>query len=390
MNYGDGVYGGQFVSGMYSEAFFQKDMEQVVRAGLRCVPEDSQYHECISDVLTWWAANPNDWEKTWGLIEDKYNLAPPYRLGSCDNRNGFNIDAKINGAYIVMGLLYGNRDLDKTIAISTRCGQDSDCNPASAAGVLCTSIGYSNLPDRFKSGLDEKRKFSHTPYSFPILLHVCEALARQAVLKEGGRVERDDKGREFFVIPVREPMPSALEQSWEPGPIANSRFTEKELMQIDPIPFDVREGEDPADIPDLNEAIAKIASGWMVKHCGGYMSSGLHKKLRGRENVVVTHPLNLEVGCIVFKRFNVPQGKSELLLTVGHHEEGDWTLVVKANGKELLNTTVGNETTEDGWRDIRIDLSEYAGTEVMLELQNGANDWAWEAGYWAKIDVVSK
>ena len=32
----------------------------------------------------------------------------------------FNIDAKINGAYIVMGLLYGKRDLDQTIIISTR------------------------------------------------------------------------------------------------------------------------------------------------------------------------------------------------------------------------------------------------------------------------------
>lgn len=390
MNYGDGVYGGQFVSGMYAEAFFQNDMEKVVRAGLRCIPKGSQYHECISDVLRWWAENPEDWEKTWKLIEDKYDRNPAYRLSSCDDRNGFNIDAKINGAYIAMGMLYGKRDLDKTIAISTRCGQDSDCNPSSAAGVLFTSVGFSNLPDRFTSGLDEQGKFSHTPYTFPILVHVCETLARQAVLNEGGRVERDSEGREVFVIPVRDPKPSTLEQSRDPGPIGNSRFTERELAQIKPTSLDIAEDEEPADVPDMSEAMEKIAPGWMVKHCGGYMPSGLHEKLRGRERVLVTHPLSREVACVVFKRLDIPKGKTELCLTVGHHEEGDWTLIVKANGNELLNTTVGKETTEDGWRDIQVDLSEYAGKEVMLELLNGSNDWAWEAGYWANIAVVSE
>jgi hypothetical protein len=42
--------------------------------------------------------------------------------------------------HIVMGLLYGEGDMDKTIIISMRCGQDSDCNPSNAAGVLATSL----------------------------------------------------------------------------------------------------------------------------------------------------------------------------------------------------------------------------------------------------------
>ena len=47
MNYGDGLYGGQFVAGMYTGAFFESDMGRIVRAGLACVPRDSQFHECI-------------------------------------------------------------------------------------------------------------------------------------------------------------------------------------------------------------------------------------------------------------------------------------------------------------------------------------------------------
>ena len=391
INYGDGLYGGQFVSGMYSEAFFEDYMEKVVRAGLRCIPEGSQYHECITDVLNWYSQNPDDWEKTWKLIEDKYDLDPAYRKGTCGIQGGFNIDAKINGAYIVMGLLYGDGDPDKTIIISTRCGQDSDCNPSNAAGVLFTSLGFSNLPDRFTSAIDPEGKFSHTPYNFPLLVHVCESLAREAVLKNGGRIERDDEGLETFVIPVEEPKPSALEQCWEPGPIANSRFTEAELQHINPplTKVDAEDEEDIAGVRDLDKAIAKIAPGWTVKNCINHEFTGLHKKFGGRENVLITHPKNKEVPCTISNSVKIPEGKPKLQLTVGLNEEPGWVLIVKANGDELLKTPIDSETAEDGWRDITVDLSAYAGSEIMLELINASNDSLFDLALWTKIQIDS-
>jgi len=390
MNYGDGLYGGQFVAGMYAEAFFEKDMEKVVRAGLRCVPEGSQFHECISDVLRWYRQNPNDWERAWRLIEQKYNDNPAYRRFSCGRDREFNIDAKINGAYIVMGLLYGNGDLDDTIIISTRCGQDSDCNPSNAAGILFTAVGFSNLPDKFTSALNEEGKFSHTPYSFPKLVSVCEMLVRQVVLKDGGRIEKDADGREVYVIPVQKVKPSKLEQCWEAGPPANSRFTEGEMRMISPPPEE-EEGEPEADIADMGEAIEKFAPGWVVLHCADDMSPGLHEELRGRENVLVTHPLSEETGCILSKRVEIPEGKKTTLrLVVGHHPSGDWTLIVKANDKQLLKTAVGPETAEDGWMEVELDLSKHAGSEVELALVNQASEWAYEAGYWGEIALISR
>ncbi len=41
MNYGDGLYAGQFVGGMYAEAFFETDPVKLVQAGLRCIPHRS-------------------------------------------------------------------------------------------------------------------------------------------------------------------------------------------------------------------------------------------------------------------------------------------------------------------------------------------------------------
>ncbi|HOB74164.1 MAG TPA: ADP-ribosylglycohydrolase family protein [Phycisphaerae bacterium] len=237
MNYGDGLYGGQFVAGMYTEAFFEKNPEKIVRAGLACIPEGSQYAECIRDVITWYQENPSDWGKTWQKIEDKYNRNPDYRKASCEGlKQGslFNIDAKINGAYIALGLLYGRGDIDRSIRISCRAGQDSDCNPSNVAGVLFTTLGFSRVPDKFKEKLDESQYWSHTSYNFPKLIAACEKVAREAVVKSGGRIEKDASGEEIFVLPVQQPKPSKLEQCWAPGPIANSRFTPEEMAKIKP------------------------------------------------------------------------------------------------------------------------------------------------------------
>lgn len=242
MNYGDGLYGGQFVGGLYAEAFFVNDPIELVKRALKYIPEGSQYAEAVRDVLKWHNENPNDWIATWELINEKYHKNPEYRQFTCANNDEesstlggaeFNIDAKLNGAYIVMGLLYGNSDLDNTTVISMRCGQDSDCNPSNAAGALFTMAGYKNLPERFVTALDRETKFSFTDYSFPELIDVTEKLATQAIIRAGGRVETNVDGEKEFIIPVVEPQPSALEQSHNPGPISNNVFTKEELRKFD-------------------------------------------------------------------------------------------------------------------------------------------------------------
>jgi hypothetical protein len=381
MNYGDGFYGGQFVGGMYAEAFFEDDMEKIVRAGLKCIPEGSQYAECIRDVLDWYKQNPDDWQKTWQLIEDKYQDNPDYRRFSCSGPQGdFNIDAKINGAYIVMGLLYGKGDPDDTIIISTRCGQDSDCNPSNAGGILFTTIGIKNLPDKFTSALNPEGKFSHTPYNFPTLVSVCEKLVRQSVLRAGGKIEKNSEDKEIFVIPVKKPRPGRFEQCWEPGPIANSKFTEAEMAKITAIAG-----------KNISEAVAKFAPGWKVKSCGFDMDPGLKEEELGKSNILVTHPLDRRTGCQLFRQVKIPAGKkTTLYLTVGHHPEGDWDLIIAVDGKEISHKSVSKQTAPDGWMQTKVDLSDFAGKEVKLELINQPSGWQFEAGYWAEISLENQ
>jgi len=191
MNYGDGIYGGMFVSAMYSTAFFEKDPHKIVEAGLAAIPAKSPYGMLIADVLAWHKLYPNDWKKVWQLIQDKWDTRDPCPAGAL---RPFNIDAKLNGAYIALGLLFGDADFARTLDISTRAGQDSDCNPASAAGILGVMLGYKAIPDLWKSGIPAiaDEKFRYTDFTFKTIVESTEKRAVALVQKTGGRVDGDE------------------------------------------------------------------------------------------------------------------------------------------------------------------------------------------------------
>mgnify|MGYP000938062226 CR=1 FL=1 len=205
MNYGDGIYGGIFVGCLYSAAFFEKDPRTIVEQGLRCIPAKSPYAMVISDVLAWSKETPDDWIKVWTRVEEKWNKREPCPEGAMAP---FNIDAKLNGAYIALGLIYGKGDMGATIRVSTRCGQDSDCNPASAAGVLGVVLGYKNIPDHWKGGIAKiaDEKFRYTDFSFRTIVDSNMKRATALVEKNGGRIDS-----EKMIVRVQSPKPPKLE-----------------------------------------------------------------------------------------------------------------------------------------------------------------------------------
>jgi hypothetical protein len=205
MNYGDGIYGGMFVSCMYSAAFFESDPRRLVEAGLACIPSASPYAKLIADVLVWSKESPEDWIRVWKQVEDKWNRREPCPEGA---NAPFNIDAKLNGAYIAIGMLYGKGDMDSTIKITTQCGQDSDCNPASAAGVLGVVLGYRKIPDHWKSGIPAiaDEKFRYTDFSFRTIVDSNLKRAIALVSRNGGRLDGDT-----LVMKLQRPKAAKLE-----------------------------------------------------------------------------------------------------------------------------------------------------------------------------------
>jgi len=212
MNYGDGIYGGIFVSCMYGAAFIEEDPHKVVEAGLACLPKQSRYAKMIADTMAWHKANPKDWRAAWKQLDAKWDRQDPCPAGAAA---AFNIDASLNGAYIALGLLYGDADWDKTIDISTRAGQDSDCNPSSAAGILGVMTGYRAIPEKWKGGIPaiENEKFNFTNYTFKTIVDSTVKRAVALAKANGGRLEG-----ETLVLRTQAPREAKLEQ-FHPGKV---------------------------------------------------------------------------------------------------------------------------------------------------------------------------
>jgi hypothetical protein len=134
MNYGDGLYGGRFVTAMYAQAYLEPEptpaaVGRIIRAGLASIPAESEYAKMIRDTLAGHAKHPDDWLKTWQLLQDRWgedDLCPD------GYKRPFNIDAKLNGAYIVLGLLYGTptatrRTPPESLARSTATSESRRC-----------------------------------------------------------------------------------------------------------------------------------------------------------------------------------------------------------------------------------------------------------------------
>jgi hypothetical protein len=188
MNYGDGWYGGVYVAAMYSLAFVSNNVEFVVTEALKSIPDNSEFHQCIQDVINDYKSNPNDWKTAWFHIQKKWTEDVGCPEGIFDP---FDIDAKVNAAYVVMGLLYGKGNFDKTLDIATRAGQDSDCNPATAGGILGTIIGYDQIPEKWMKNLKEVEDmdFKYTTMSLNKVYKMGYSHALKNIEKNGGNIQ---------------------------------------------------------------------------------------------------------------------------------------------------------------------------------------------------------
>jgi ADP-ribosylglycohydrolase len=205
MNYGDGWYGGVYVAAMYSLAFVSNDINFIVTEALKSIPKESEFYQCMSDVIRWKKEFPNDWKRNWFECERKWSSDIGCPEGFF---NSYDIDAKINAAYIIIGLLYGEGDYGKTMEISTRCGQDSDCNPASAGGILGTMLGYKAIPEYWKAPVYpvENMDFKYTTMSLNDVYELGYKHAMAVLGKNGAKIKGD-----AIEIAYQEIVPAQLE-----------------------------------------------------------------------------------------------------------------------------------------------------------------------------------
>ena len=211
MNYGDGVYAGMAMAAMYGNAFFEDNPRTLAEYSLKAIPAESRYAKMVRDVLDLQRRFP-DWEDAWERLEKKY--------GRKNGKLVSGVDVVINGAYVYMGLLYGEGDFWKTMNISMRCGRDSDCNPSSSAGIIGTVLGMKNIPEKWAVLRNLPINNEAISEIFPakidwdiVIDNTIEA-GKWNIIENGGRLEKG-----VLYIPYQTPSIPPLEQTeWEAPP----------------------------------------------------------------------------------------------------------------------------------------------------------------------------
>ena len=207
-NSGDGWYGGVFVAAMYSMAFISDDIDFIIAQALTSIPEKSKFYHAISDVISWHNQYPNDWKQCWFEFEKKHTSEVGCPEGAY---NAINIDASVNAAYVVMGLLYGAKDFFKTMDVTTRSGQDSDSNPAVSAGILGAILGYEKIPAFWKPAIEKVQdlKFPYSDLTLNQIYKLSNKHAVQRIIQNGGELTNDQ-----ITIQVQKPETVKFEQSF--------------------------------------------------------------------------------------------------------------------------------------------------------------------------------
>ncbi len=214
---------------------------------------------------------------------------------------------------------------------------------------------------------------------------------------QGGRLEvipRDEI--EEVRVSQLSLMPEELEKQFKPQEIADL-FA---FLKLDKSPSDPSARQLPemrnippqasTDTAKFNEILSLMAPGFTTTAVGERGLAILAEHM-GRASVLRTHPVSREIPCVLSSTIDVPAGKrTRLSLAVSHHSDADWQLVVRIEGKTVFDEAVGPKTSTDGWRDVRIDLTPWAGQSVKVEMLNQASGWYYEFGYWGRIDVKSE
>ncbi|MEM2875838.1 MAG: ADP-ribosylglycohydrolase family protein [Candidatus Bathyarchaeia archaeon] len=146
----NGIYGEMFVSAMISMAFTTENINRIIEAGLSAIPKNSRLAEAIRDVVTW-SKESSDWEDTWNKVMEKY--------GHYHRTHTIN-----NAALVLLGLIHGRGDYERSITISVMSGLDTDCNGATVGSILGIMLGAKSLPDKWIKPLNDRVESFVTGY----------------------------------------------------------------------------------------------------------------------------------------------------------------------------------------------------------------------------------
>ena len=157
-----------------------------IGSGRRCwiprvtfIPKDSVIYRMIGDIREWRRGSA-DWRDAFGLLAANYGY----------DKYGGNCHMVPNHGLIILSLLYGDDDFQKTLMIVNTCGWDTDCNSGNVGCLMGIKNGLAGIeagPD-FRGPVADRLYLPTADGGRAITDAVTEALSHhQRRARAGGR-----------------------------------------------------------------------------------------------------------------------------------------------------------------------------------------------------------
>jgi ADP-ribosylglycohydrolase len=133
---GEAIYGAQVLAAMEALAFVEPDLNRLLDTAIALIPRDSIIYRLIADIREWHGQDA-DWQTTRARIAAQYGY----------DRYGGNCHIVPNHALIILSLLYGADDFQRSLMIVNSCGWDTDCNSGNVGCLLGIKNGLAGIED---------------------------------------------------------------------------------------------------------------------------------------------------------------------------------------------------------------------------------------------------
>jgi hypothetical protein len=192
-----------FYGAMYAAAFFESDMNKLIKIGLDALPENGRFKATALEMIALHAKYPHDWKAARQEMAQKYYIDEPDMTKTIWNAN-------LNGACAVLAMLYGEGDFQRTLDLSCAMGFDADNQAATVAGLMGVIIGFKGLPENLYLPVEGWEKpfndnyINITRYDLPdgkisdIIDNTVKATIDLIIFK-GGKIS-GEKGSEVLTI----------------------------------------------------------------------------------------------------------------------------------------------------------------------------------------------
>ena len=268
-------------------------------------------------------------------------------------------------AFTVIGLLYGEGDIQKSMELTVSCAHDSDSTAAATAGILATIQGYSALDAKYKNGLIKDQMFKYSQSTVDGVVDRCDRLIREIVAREGGKIAYVD-GVLSIVIP-EEAQAAEIEEyqnSKYPAPMELMTYTEEEMAQMRTI-----------SDPGFERSTNQLANGWTTNESAQVSIEWMKQTARtGLCNALITAREGTDIEVYTSASVDTNTNYSlTMWVKASENFASEVSLVVRNVSGEALRTSVVS-VTEGEWTQVTMTVNSGSNTSLRLGIiLSGAN-----------------